>query len=219
MAARAVRDLGALGVQVRTSSPVTNIGADGIEISGERIQAATVLWAAGVEASELGEKCGLRTDKQGRVVVSADLTIPEFKNVFVAGDQARFVQDSDRPLPGVAPVALQQGRYVARAIICDLDHKPRPAFRYADKGQLATIGRSRAIVETGRFKFRGFFAWLVWLMVHIYYLTGFRNRLFVVLSWAWSYLTFRRGARLIVGKRWQRSTENRAEPGDQQGSA
>ena len=203
MSGRAMRDLEKLGVQVWTSSPVTGINATGVEIASERIEAATVLWAAGVEASELGKELRLPVDRQGRVIVNRDLTVGEHSNVFVAGDQACFKDDSDRPLPGIAPVALQQGKFVARAITCDLNQEPRPEFKYVDKGQLATIGRSRAIATIGRFSFQGFFAWLVWLVVHIYYLTGFRNRLFVVASWAWSYLTFRRGARLIVGKEWR----------------
>ncbi len=203
MASRATRDLEELGVQVWTSSQVTNIDDRGVDISNERIEAATVLWAAGVEASSLGKTCGLETDRQSRVVVGTDLTIPNHRNVFVAGDQASFTHGTERPLPGVAPVAMQQGQYFGKAIRCDLQGKPRPDFQYVDKGQLATIGRSKAIAAVGRFKFKGFFAWLVWLVVHIYFLTGFRNRLFVVLSWAWSYLTFRRGARLIVGKSWQ----------------
>ncbi len=200
LAARAVRDLEQLGVQVWTSSPVTRIDADGVEVAAKRIRAATVLWAAGVSASELGGRCGVETDRQGRVVVNADLTIPNHPNVFVAGDQAYYQHGSERPLPGVAPVAMQQGRFVADCIIRDLNQQPRHEFRYVDKGQLATIGRRRAIAQIGGMSFRGFFAWLVWLVVHIYYLTGFKNRLFVILSWGWSYLTFRRGARLIVGK-------------------
>lgn len=215
MAGRATRDLEHLGVQVWTSSPVTSIDRDGVQISAERISAATVLWAAGVEASELGPSAGLPADDHGRVVVNADLTVAKYKNVFVAGDQATFSHDTGRPLPGVAPVAMQQGRFVAKTIICDLDERPRTTFKYADKGQMATIGRSRAIAEVGRFKFRGFFAWLVWLTVHIFYLTGFKNRLLVVISWAWSYLTFHRGARLIVGKSWRiHPTESSAQSVD-----
>jgi NADH dehydrogenase len=215
LAGRATRDLERLGVQVWTSSKVTRIDEDGIEISSERVEAATVLWAAGVEASKLGETCNLETDRQGRVVVNADLSVAGHENVFVAGDQASFTHNSDGPLPGVAPVALQQGRYVASAITCDLDQKQRRGFKYIDKGQLATIGRSRAIAAVGHFRFRGFFAWLIWLTVHIYYLTGFRNRLFVVISWAWSYLTFRRGARLIIGKEWRDESKNVPEPSGQ----
>jgi NADH dehydrogenase len=202
-AARAMRDLEHLGVQVWTSSAVTRIDADGVEIGGERLRAATVLWAAGVKASPLGQAAGLEADRQGRVIVEPDLSVKGHPNVFVAGDQASFTHQTGKPLPGTAPVAMQQGRYLARLIRRELAGKPRQPFRFVDKGQMATIGRSRAIVEMGRLKMAGFPAWLLWLIVHIYYLTGFKNRLLVVLQWAWSYLSFRRGARLIVNKEWR----------------
>ncbi len=210
LASKATRDLEQLGVQVWTSSLVTDIGGDSISVGSETIQAATVLWAAGVEASPLGRKLELSTDRVGRVIVGADLSLPDHPNVFIAGDQAHFEQ-SDKPLPGIAPVAMQQGRFLAANILRDLRGQPREQFRYVDKGQMATIGRSRAITEVGRWKFSGFFAWIVWLVVHIYYLTGFRNRLFVVFSWAWSYLTYRRGARLIVEKEWRSQPKNDAD--------
>ncbi len=203
LASRAVRDLEELGVQVWTSSLVTSVDAQGVTVGEERISAATVLWAAGVEASPLGRKLGLEVDRQGRIIVAPDLTIPNYPNVFVAGDQALCKDAAGKPLPGTAPVAMQQGRYVARTIRGGLTGAARQPFVFFDKGQMATIGRSRAIVEVAGFKFAGFFAWIVWLLVHIYYLTGFRNRVFVVLSWAWSYLSFRRGARLIVEKEWR----------------
>lgn len=202
-AARAMRDLEHLGVQTWTSSPVTKIDAEGVEIGGERLRAATVLWAAGVKASPLGQAAGLAVDRQGRVLVEADLSVPGHKNVFVAGDQALYTHQTGKPLPGTAPVAMQQGRYLARLIRQEVSGRPRQAFHFLDKGQMATIGRSRAIIEIGRFRLAGFPAWLVWLVVHIYYLTGFQNRLLVVLQWAWSYLSFRRGARLIVNKEWR----------------
>ncbi len=203
LAARATRDLEHLGVQVWTGSAVTKIDADGVEIGAERIRAATVLWAAGVKASSLGQTMGLNVDRQGRVIVEPDMSVPGHPNVFVAGDQSCFTHQTGRPLPGTAPVAMQQGQYIAKVIRLDLAGKPRPPFRFTDKGQMATIGRSRAIVEMGRVKFTGFFAWLTWLVVHIYFLTGFKNRLLVVLQWAWSYLSFHRGARLIVTKDWR----------------
>lgn len=202
-AARATRDLEHLGVQVWTNSVVTRIDAEGVEIGGERIRAATVLWAAGVKASPLGREAGLDVDRQGRVRVEPDLSVLGHRHVFVAGDQACFVHQTGSPLPGTAPVAMQQGRYLARLIRGELAGRPRQPFHFVDKGQMATIGRSRAIVEIGRWKMAGFPAWLLWLVVHIYYLTGFKNRLLVVLQWAWSYLTFRRGARLIVSKQWR----------------
>lgn len=203
LASRTVRELEELGVQVWTSSLVTKVDEHGVEIGAERIQAATVLWAAGVEAASLGRRLGVEVDRAGRIIVEPDLSIPANPDVFVAGDQAHCRDEHGKPLPGVAPVATQQGRYLAKLIQGDLAGRPRQPFRYFDKGQMATIGRSRAIAQTGRLKLSGFVAWLAWLIVHIYYLTGFKNRLFVVLNWAWSYLSFRRGARLIVEKEWR----------------
>lgn len=204
LASRAMRDLEQLGVQTWTGSRVTNVDAAGVDVSGERIQAATVLWAAGVEASDLGKRSALQCDKQGRVIVQNDLSIESHDRIFVAGDQCHFVDSkTGNPLPGVAPVAVQQGQHFARVIQADLKGEERPEFRYYDKGQMATIGRSRAITEVGKFRLTGFFAWMAWLVVHIYFLTGFRNRLFVILSWAWSFLTFRRGARLITARGWK----------------
>lgn len=200
-ASRAVRDLETLGVQVWTSSAVTEIEADGVAIGKERLRTGTVLWAAGIKASPLGREVRAGVDAQGRVAVEPDLSVKGSPNVFVAGDLARFTHQTGTPLPGTAPVAMQQGRYIARAILGDLRGQARQPFRYLDKGQMATIGRSRAIVEIGSLRIAGFSAWLMWLAVHIYYLTGFRNRLLVVLQWAWSYLTFGRGARLIIGNR------------------
>ena len=206
LATRATRDLERLGVQVWTSSRVTNISKHGVQVGEEHVSAATVLWAAGVEASSLGRRLGLETDRCGRIIVQPDLSLAEHRNVFVAGDQAHLEQNG-MPLPGIAPVAMQQGRYVADVIKDRIDSKESPPFRYVDKGQMATIGRSKAITQVGRLKFGGFPAWIAWLIVHIFYLTGFRNRLFVVLSWAWSYLTYRRGARLIVEKEWRQHRE------------
>jgi len=198
LAARAVRDLENLGVQVWTSSMVTAVDADGVEIGKERLRAGTVLWAAGVTASPVGKTLGAQVDRQGRVIVERDLSVKGYPNIFVAGDLALFTHQTGSGLPGTAPVAMQQGRYVGETILADQKGEARRPFHFVDKGQMATIGRSRAITEIGRLKFTGFAAWLVWLAVHIYYLTGFRNRLLVVLQWAWSYLTFGRGARLIV---------------------
>ena len=201
----AVRDLASLGVELRLNAAVTKIDSDGVEVGGERIHAATVLWAAGVKASPLGAQMGLATDRQGRVIVEPDLSVPGHANVFVAGDQASWTHQTGKPLPGIAPVALQQGRYLAALIRGELKGKPREPFRFHDKGQMATIGRSRAIIEMGRLRLTGFVAWLVWLVVHIYYLTGFPNRLLVIVQWAWSYLAFKRGARLITNRDWHLS--------------
>ena len=200
LADRAARDLENLGVQIWTSSRVTQMDEDGVTVGEERIAASTVIWAAGVKAAEIRDGMTAETDRQGRIVVRPDLTIEGADNVFVAGDQANFKTPNGGTLPGMAPVAVQQGIFVAKTILTDIAGKPRREFKYRDKGIMATIGRNKAILKSGRWKMTGRFAWIAWLVVHIYFLTGFKNRLFVVLQWAWSYLTFRRGARLIVGK-------------------
>jgi NADH dehydrogenase len=182
---------------------VTGIDEDGVSANTERIRAATVLWAAGVEASPIGRQVSADIDRQGRVIVESDLSVTQHPNVFVIGDMANSSHETGKPLPGTAPVAMQQGRYVARTILSDLKGQPRQPFHFVDKGQMATIGRSRAILDVGRLHLAGFPAWIVWLIIHIYYLTGFKNRLLVVAQWAWSYLTFGRGARLIVNKEWR----------------
>lgn len=207
LSSRATSDLERLGVQVWTSSLVTDVSSAGVRIGEEYVATSTVLWAAGVQASPLGRQIGLSVDRVGRVNVGPDLSVPGQACVFVAGDQAYLEQDGS-PLPGVAPVAMQQGRFLARNILRDMAGKERESFRYVDKGKMATIGRSKAITQIGERRFAGFFAWVMWLVVHIYYLTGFRNRLFVVSNWAWSYLTYRRGARLIVQKRWKQDASD-----------
>ncbi len=203
LARRATRDLEALGVQVWTSSPVTRIDADGVEVGPERIEAATTLWAAGVQASPLGKALGLTVDRHGRILVGTDLSLRDHLEVFVLGDQAHCEGPAGEPLPGLAPVAMQQGRFVARTIRDELRGRRRGAFRYRERGQMATIGRSRAICDFGGLRFGGFGAWVFWLCVHIYFLVGFKNRLFVVVQWAWSYLSYGRGARLIVSPDWR----------------
>jgi NADH dehydrogenase len=205
LARRATRDLESLGVQVWTASAVTHIDDKGVEVGPERIQAATALWAAGVQPSPLAKSLGTPLDRVGRVIVEPDLSVPGHPEIFVIGDMACARDAQGRPLPGLAPVAKQQGQHVARNIARTLRGEPRLPFHYDDRGQMATIGRSRAICDLGRVRFAGFPAWLAWLVVHIYFLVGFKNRLFVVLSWAWSYLTFRRGARLIVERDWRRA--------------
>jgi len=202
-ATRATRDLEKLGVQIWTSTKVTDVGEEGVVMANEKVLAATLLWAAGNEAARLEWSAPVETDNRGRLIVEPDLSLAGLRNVFVAGDQASFTHQTDQPLPGTAPVAMQQGRFIGKTILNDLADKPRKNFRFVDKGQMATIGRSRAVVEVGKLKFAGWFAWITWLAVHIFYLTGFKNRFFVVLQWAWSYLTFRRGARLIVDKDWK----------------
>ena len=203
LAGKATRDLENLGVQVWTASLVTGVDQDGVQIGRERVESSTVLWAAGVQASRLGKQLGVETDRLGRIVVTPELSIREHPEVFVAGDQAFFAHGTKGALPGIAPVALQQGRAIAKNILREIRGKSRLPFRYLDKGQLATIGRSKAIVEIGRLRCGGFFAWLAWLVIHIYYLIGFKNRLFVIMQWAWSFFSFQRGARLIVSKEWR----------------
>lgn len=203
LAARATRDLESLGVQIWTNTAVTKIDAEGIEAGNERLACRTVLWAAGVRAASLGEKLRTERDRQGRVIVEGDLSVKGHPEIFVAGDQAHVVGPAGKPLPGQAPAALQQGRYLAKRIRAAAEGREHPAFEYVDKGQAATIGRRRAILESGRLRIAGLPAWIAWLLIHIYYLVGFKNRLFVLIQWAWSYFTYRRGARLIVGKKWR----------------
>ena len=179
---------------------------DGVSVGNEQVAASTVLWAAGVRAADVGRTLGAPVDQVGRVNVGPDLTIPGHPEVFVLGDLARFEESEGKPLPGVALVAMQEGIYAADIIRKEVQRgavAERAPFRYHDLGQMATIGRSRAIAEFGRLRLGGYFAWWFWLIVHIYRLSGFRNRLSVLIQWAWSYLTFGRGARLIVGKEWQ----------------
>jgi NADH:ubiquinone reductase (H+-translocating) len=207
LAARAMRDLESLGVQVWTHSRVTNVGEGGVSVGGkENVAASTVLWAAGVRAADVGRTLGTTVDQVGRVQVGPDLTIPGHPEVFVIGDMARFEESAGKLLPGVAVVAMQEGIYAANVVRKEVQRgavAERAPFRYHDLGQMATIGRSRAIAEFGRMRLAGYFAWWFWLLVHIYRLSGFRNRLSVLVQWAWSYMTFGRGARLIVGKEWQ----------------
>ena len=190
-----------LGVEVRTSTIVTKIEPGVVHMGETKLSAAVVLWAAGVAASPLGEKLGAPVDRAGRVLVQPDLSVPGHPEVFVIGDLAAVKDASGKMLPGVAPVAMQQGSFVAKLIRQreggDVDS--RPAFHYWDKGSLATIGRAAAVAEFGKLHISGFIAWLAWLFVHILFLIGFRNRLLVFIQWAWSYLTYERGARLITG--------------------
>ncbi len=189
------RQLEGLGVEVLTGTMVQDIDQGGVTLTdGQRIEAGLVLWAAGVHASDLGGMLGLETDRSGRVPVTDDLSVPGHLEVFVVGDLATV-----SGVPGVAPAAMQMGRHAGQMIESDLHLEERQPFRYRDKGSLATIGRARAVADFGRIRFGGFFAWLAWLAIHIFYLIGFRNRVLVLISWAWSYLTFRRGARIITG--------------------
>ena len=192
-----------LGVEVRKKSMVTNIDENGFNIGDERIDAATVIWAAGVQASGLGGRSGFETDKQGRIYVNADLTVPGYADIYAAGDQVHFAHGMAEPLPGIAPVALQQGKHIGANIVKRLEGKETEDFSYFDKGKMSTIGRSKAVVQVGKMRLKGFTAWVTWLFIHILYLTGFKNRFFVAAQWAWSYLTLKKGARLIINKKWR----------------
>jgi len=195
----AVRQLEKLGVEIRAPAMVTRIVPGAVWVADERIPAAVTLWAAGVAASPLGKKLGAPVDRAGRVLVNRDLSIPEHHEVFVIGDLATLKDEHGNPLPGVAPVAMQQGRFLAKTIARDLKQLPRQNFHYFDKGSLATIGRAAAVAQIGKLHISGYFAWLAWLFIHIFFLIGFRNRLIVLIQWAWSYVTYERGARLITG--------------------
>ena len=207
LGAAAERSLVELGVRARTGALVTDLDAHGVTLRigerGEHIAARTVLWAAGVEASSLGkivaERAGAPLDRGGRLIVEPDLTVPGHPEIFVIGDLANFSHQTGQPLPGVAPVAMAQGRYVARAIQARLRGETAPPFHYFDKGTLATIGRNKAVAQFGRLHISGFVAWVVWLFVHLMYLVEFDNRLLVLVEWVYNYITRNRGARLITG--------------------
>jgi NADH dehydrogenase len=199
LAEKASRTLQRLGVRVRTGFPVTAVKSGYLESGDDRVDAATILWAAGVRASPLGASFGVPVDPAGRVLVEPDLSIPGDPRIFVIGDGAVFLHQTGKPLPGVAQVAIQQGRHVARNVKADLAGRERHPFHYRDKGDLAVIGRGKAVARIGRLRLSGFPAWLVWCFVHILFLIGFRNRLVVLFEWAWAFLTDQRGARLITG--------------------
>jgi NADH dehydrogenase len=228
LAQRAVEQLDELGVEVMTHSRVVSIDDRGVELEGEnhdevpglgsgrerdRIHAGTVLWAAGVRANALTECLDVPRDRQGRVVVGQDCSLPGHPDAFAIGDMARF-EENGHVLPGVSPVAMQQGRYVAKLIKWEAESDGRPPrlpFRYFDKGSMATIGRSRAIAWARGVKMSGFLAWLAWLFIHIFYLIGFKNRLVVVFNWFWSYVSYKRGSRLITSTGWRPTAAKKLE--------
>jgi NADH:ubiquinone reductase (H+-translocating) len=199
----ALAQLERLGVEVLTSTMVTKVEPGAVYVGEMRMEAAVVLWAAGVAASPLGKQLGVPTDRAGRVLVQRDLSGPGHPEVFVIGDLAGLDDEAGKLLPGVAQVAIQEGRFAARLIRREIESKrrskARPAFHYHDKGSLATIGRSAAIAQFGKLHISGFIAWLTWLFVHIFFLIGFQNRILVFVQWAWSYFTYERAARLITG--------------------
>jgi NADH dehydrogenase len=207
LSAAAAHSLQSLGVEVRVGASVTDVDSGGVSVGQERIEARTVVWAAGVMASGAGRWLGAETDRAGRVIVNDDLSVPGRPNIFAIGDTAHVVTETGDLLPGVAPVAKQQGKYVAKLLRARLAGKTLPPFRYRDYGSLATIGRKSAVVQIGRFKMKGFLAWVLWSVAHIYFLIGFRNRLAVALHWLWNYVTFQRGTRLITGVSGSRMEE------------
>jgi NADH dehydrogenase len=218
LSAKAEAALGRLGVEVHTNTHVTGIGPGWVEMAGKRIDAVVTLWAAGVEASPLGRLLGAPLDRRGSVLVDDRLNPPGLPEVFVLGDLAHLEQDG-RQVPGVAQPAMQMGDHVARMLAADLAGRPRPAFRYFDRGDMATIGRMDAVAKVEwpfKAHMSGFPAWATWLTVHIFFLIGFRNRLSVFAAWIWTYFTFTRGARLITGDQrlvgWQDQID--AGPGE-----
>lgn len=199
LSASAQRQLESMGVEVRTNALVTNIEQGMVSVGKEKIPASVILWGAGVAASSLGKMLGVPVDRAGRVIVQPDLTVPAHPEVFVTGDLASATRHNGQPVPGVAPAAIQMGKFAARQIKRSVSGKPREKFEYWDKGSLATIGRSRAVADfPGKIHISGYFAWLAWLFIHLMFLVGFRNRLFVLSEWAWAYLTYNHSARLIT---------------------
>lgn len=196
---RAQAALDRLGVEVRTNTPVNSIGARFVETSAGRIEAGTILWAAGVTASPFARYLEAPLDRAGRVLVAPDLSVPGHPEIFVIGDLAAFLHQEGGPLPGVAPVAIQQGRAAAENAVRRCAGRPTESFRYRNRGNLAVLGRAAAVADLGRIRLSGFPAWFVWCFVHIVYLIGFRNRFVVMFEWAWAYFTFQRSARLITG--------------------
>ena len=210
LSASAEKQLEQLGVEVHTSTMVTNVEPGAVWVGDRRIESAVALWAAGVKASPLGHALGAKLDRSGRVFVNDRLNIEGHPEIFVIGDLAHFEQ-SGAPVPGVAPVAIQMGQYVAKEVRRRASNEPSQPFSYWDKGSMATIGRSKGIAQIGKIHLSGFVAWSAWLFIHLIYLIGYRNRFFVLLNWAWQYLSWQSGARLITGSNvlpgWQEHHE------------
>jgi NADH dehydrogenase len=196
---KARRQLARVGVDVRTGQRVTSIDDSGVAVGLERIVARTVLWAAGVSGSGFGRAMGVPLDRAGRVIVRPDLSLPEHAEVFVVGDLACLVQEDGSQIPAVAPAAMQEARHAAQNVLRALRGEPTLPFHYRDKGSLATIGRKAAVADLGRVKLSGVVAWLAWLVLHLLFLVGFRNRMIVLFQWGWSFVSYDRGARLITG--------------------
>jgi NADH:ubiquinone reductase (H+-translocating) len=199
LSAKAEASLAHLGAEVWKGSSVTSIAAGRVHVGEKSVEVETILWAAGVEASKLARSLGVPHDRAGRVLVEPDLSVPGHPQAFVIGDLSTLAGKNGKPLPGVCPVAIQQGRHAARAIQRACRNLPPLPFEYHDKGSLATIGRAAAVADFGWLKISGFFAWAAWLFIHIFFLIGFRNRFVVIFEWAWAYFTYQRAARLITG--------------------
>jgi NADH dehydrogenase len=201
LAASGQRQLERKGVEIRTNTRVTAISQGCVETTTGRICAENIIWAAGVGASPLTKKLGVPLDRAGRIKVLPDLSVPGFPNAFAVGDMASLVDKNGILVPGVSPAAMQEGRHVAKIVRDEIEgiQTPRPAFAYFDKGTMATIGRSAAVAKIGDMEISGFLAWLSWLFVHLIFLVGFRNKMSVLLQWFYSYVTYRRGSRIITG--------------------
>jgi NADH dehydrogenase len=209
LSGRAQAQLERIGVEVRTRAMVTRVTPDAVWLGGEQIRCRTVLWAAGAAAAPLGNTLGVPLDRVGRVLVEPDLSIPGHPEAFVIGDLCAFLHQTGAPLPGLAPVAIQQGRAAAENVLQRLAGRPTRPFHYRDKGSMATIGRAAAVAVIGRVQLSGLPAWVAWLLVHIISLIGFRNRVLVLLQWGWAYVSWQRGARLITGP-WRGRSESGA---------
>lgn len=203
LSARAKGDLEKLGVKVMLNSRASDLSKNGVKVGEQFIPSRTLIWAAGVTPSRLTVQVQTERDKGGRALVQSDLSIPKNKNFFVLGDQAAFIDKIGQTLPGIAPVAIQQGKHMAKVIAADFAGQSRPAFEYFDKGIMATIGRSKAVVSIGSLQITGLFAWMAWVFVHVVTLMMAKNRFFVFLHWAWAYFAVGRSARLITHKTWK----------------
>lgn len=204
---KAAQNLQNMGVEVRLNTMVTNIDETGVTLGDERIETQNIIWAAGNTASPLIKSLGTETDRMGRAIVRENCSIKESEDLFVVGDAANFMENG-KSLPGIAPVAMQQGRYIGKLIKNRLENRDIPRFKYSDKGSMATIGRAKAIFQADNIKLSGFIAWVLWAFIHVMYLIGFRNRYRVMAEWVWYYISFKPGARLITGeRRGQSATE------------